>query len=150
MPSRADSNSRFVRCLIDLAPGGEQFMTVDHGQADVAFHHHPSGDVLFTLRVEAFGYDPEGTFVEWGGGHLTPDTAVVTLGSESEDGEEWFRYHLIDVRTGTIGGEMAVLSGSMRPAVTRGRTAAARTCAAGACLGAGSPTSGRCHMPGMS
>ncbi|MGW5848856.1 hypothetical protein ACWFQ8_13055 [Streptomyces sp. NPDC055254] len=96
------------RCLIDLAPGGEQFMTVDHGQADVSFHRHPSGDVLFTLPVEAFGYDPEETFVEWSGGYLTPDTAVVTLGSETEEGEEWFRYHLIDVRTGTISGEMTV------------------------------------------
>ncbi|MEV0493918.1 hypothetical protein [Streptomyces atratus] len=110
----ADGEPEFVtyswwdRCLIDLAPGGEQFMTVDHGQADVAFHHHPSGDVLFTLPVEAFGYDPEETFVEWSGGYLTPDTAVVTLGGESEDEEEWFRYHLVDVRTGTICGEITV------------------------------------------
>ncbi|MBW5485603.1 hypothetical protein [Streptomyces bambusae] len=109
----ADGEVEFVaypwwdRCLIDLAPGGEQFMTVDHGQADVAFHRHPSGDVLFTLPVEAFGYDPEETFVEWSGGYLTPDTAVVTLGGETEDGEEWFRFHLIDVRTGRISGEMA-------------------------------------------
>ncbi|MFD8024056.1 hypothetical protein ACFV6G_27010 [Streptomyces lavendulae] len=96
------------RCLIDLAPGGEQFMTVDHGQADVAFHRHPDGDVLFTLPVEAFGYDPEEAFVEWSGGYLTPDTAVVVLGGEDEDEEEWFRYHLVDVPTGTVGGEIAV------------------------------------------
>ncbi|MFF8271650.1 hypothetical protein ACF059_30335 [Streptomyces sp. NPDC016562] len=96
------------RCLISLAPGGERFMTVDHGQADVAFHRHPSGDVLFTLPVEAFGYDPEEAFVEWCGGYLTSDTTVVTLGGESEDEEEWFRYHLVDVNTGLIGGEIAV------------------------------------------
>ncbi|MGY4907408.1 hypothetical protein [Streptomyces sp. 900116325] len=108
----ADGEPEFVtypwsdRCMIDLAPGGEQFMTVDHGQVDVAFHRHPGGDVLFTL--EAFGHDPEGTFVEWSGGYLTPDTAVVTLGSETEDGEEWFRHYLIDVRTGTVGSEIAV------------------------------------------
>jgi hypothetical protein len=96
------------RCLIDLAPDGQQFMTVDHGQADVAFHRHPSGDVLFTLPVEAFGYDPDETFVEWSGGYLTPDTAVVSLGGEGDDGEEWFRHHLIDVRTGTPAGEIAV------------------------------------------
>lgn len=96
------------RCLIDLSPDGEQFMTVDHGQADVAFHHHPSGDVLFTLPVEAFGYDPEETFVEWSGGYLTPDLAVVTLGGEGQDEEEWFRYHLINVRTGTLDPEIAV------------------------------------------
>ncbi|MFE3761028.1 hypothetical protein ACFXPI_04580 [Streptomyces sp. NPDC059104] len=96
------------RCLIGLAPAGEQFMTVDHGQEDVAFHRHPDGEVLFTLPVEAFGYDPEETFVEWGGGYLTPDTAVVVLGGETRDEEEWFRYHLVDVRTGTVTGEIAV------------------------------------------
>ncbi|MFE5771335.1 hypothetical protein ACFQ7O_23575 [Streptomyces sp. NPDC056485] len=97
------------RCLIAMAPGGEQFMTVDHGQNDVAFHHHPTGEVLFTLAVEAFGHDPEADFVEWAGGYLTPDTALVTLGGEDADTqEEWFRHHLVDVRTGKIGGELAV------------------------------------------
>ncbi|WP_189716766.1 hypothetical protein [Streptomyces phaeofaciens] len=97
------------RCLIDLAPDGQQFMTVDHGTADVSFHRHPGGEVLFTLPVEAFGYDPEETFMEWNGGYLTSDLAVVTLGGEGEEGEEeWFRHHLIDLRTGTPSGEFAV------------------------------------------
>ncbi|MFD8638441.1 hypothetical protein [Streptomyces sp. NPDC059533] len=110
----ADGEPEFVtfpwwdRCLIDLAPDGRQFMTVDHGQRDVSFHRHPSGDTLFTLSVEAFGCDPEDTFVEWCGGYLTPDTAIVTLGGESEDEEEWFRHHLVDVVSGTVGGEIAV------------------------------------------
>ncbi|MFC9265087.1 hypothetical protein ACFT25_35360 [Streptomyces hydrogenans] len=110
---RGDGGAEFVtypwrdRCLIDLAPDGRQFMTVDHGQADVAFHRHPSGDVLFTLPVEAFGCDPEEAGLEWSGGYLTSDTAVVTLGRETEDGEEWFRSRLIDVRTGAVGGELA-------------------------------------------
>ncbi|WP_030771736.1 MULTISPECIES: hypothetical protein [unclassified Streptomyces] len=108
----ADGEPQFVtypwpdRCLIDVAPGGQQFMTVDHGQGDVAFHDHPTGDVLFTLPVEAFGYDPDDTYLEWSGGYLTPDTAVVTLGGEREDEEEWFRHHLVDVRTGALGGEI--------------------------------------------
>jgi hypothetical protein len=96
------------RCLIALSPGGEQFMTVDHGQEDVVFHRHPDGEAMLTLPVEAFGYDPDGVFVEWGGGYLTPQTAVVTLGGEDEDGEEWFRYHLVDLRTGSVDGELAV------------------------------------------
>jgi hypothetical protein len=111
----ADGEVEFVkypwwdRCLIDLAPDGQQFMTVDHGQADVAFHRHPSGDVLFALPVEAFGFDPEEIFVQWCGGYLTPDLAVVTLGGEAQDEEEeWFRYYLIDMRTGTVSGEIAV------------------------------------------
>jgi hypothetical protein len=64
---------------------------------------------LFTLPVEAFGFDPEETFTEWSGGYLTPDLAVVTLGGgEGQDEEEWFRHHLIDVRTSTLSGEIAV------------------------------------------
>ncbi|WP_267077809.1 hypothetical protein [Streptomyces sp. NBC_00059] len=97
-----------VVCLIDLAPSGHQFMTIDHEQADVAFHDHPKGDVLFSLPVDAFGYAPEDSFVEWSGGYLTEDTAVVVLGGESEDEEEWFRYHLVDVRTGTLSSEFTV------------------------------------------
>ncbi|WP_017241990.1 hypothetical protein [Streptomyces sp. SS] len=109
-----DGEAEFVtypwwdRCLIDLAPDGRQFMTVDHGQADVVFHHHPSGDVLFTLPAEAFGFDPETTSIEWSGGYLTPDLAVVTLGGEGQDEEEWFRCHLVDVRTGTLSGDFPV------------------------------------------
>lgn len=108
----ADSKLEFVthswsdRCLIDRAPSGQQFMTVDHGQADVAFHDHLNRDVPFTLPVEAFGYDREATFVEWSGGHLTEDTAIVTLGGETQDEEDWFRGHLDDVRTGTLSGEV--------------------------------------------
>lgn len=98
------------RCLIELSPDGAQFMTVDHGQADVSFHRHPSGEVLFTLPVDAFGYDPEETCIEWSGGYLTPDTAVVTLAGETEEGEDWFRCHLVDVRTGAAGGEIATES----------------------------------------
>ncbi|MEU7027974.1 hypothetical protein AB0A60_14935 [Streptomyces sp. NPDC046275] len=94
------------RCLIDLAPDGRQFMTVDHGQEDVAFHRHPSGEVLFTLPVEAFGHDDaEDTWVEWAGGYLTPDLAIVTLGGTDQDEEECFRHHLVDVHTGTLRGE---------------------------------------------
>ncbi|WP_407696359.1 hypothetical protein [Streptomyces bikiniensis] len=94
------------RCLIDLSPDGERFMTFDRGRADVAFHRHPEGDVLLTLPVEAFGYDPEETFVEWSGGYLTPEPAVVTLGGEGRYEEEWFRHHLVDVRTGVLRGEI--------------------------------------------
>ncbi|MFE7753363.1 hypothetical protein [Streptomyces sp. NPDC057428] len=93
---------------MDLAPDGQHFMTVDHGQTDMAFHRHPSGDLLFTLPVEAFGHDPDETFVEWSGGYLTEDTAIGTLGGETEDGEEWFRHYLIDVNSGTVSGEIAV------------------------------------------
>ncbi|MET7506137.1 hypothetical protein [Streptomyces albidoflavus] len=109
----ADGEVEFVRypwsdrCLVDVAPDGEHFMTVDHDQADVAFHRHPGGEALRTLSVEDFGHDPDGTYVEWCGGYLTPDTAVVALGGETEDGAgEWFRHVVVDVRTGVVAGEL--------------------------------------------
>lgn len=91
------------RVLIGLAPDGTRFMTVDHSQGDVAFHSHPDGTVLFSLDVDAFGKDAEDVFVEWAGGFLTAETAVVALVGD----EEWFGHFLVDVTTGTVVGEFA-------------------------------------------
>jgi hypothetical protein len=81
------------RCLIDLAPDGRQFMTVDHEQADVAIHTYPDGEVTFTLSVDAFGHDPDEICVEWSGGYLNQD--IVTLVGETEDEQEWFRHYRV-------------------------------------------------------
>lgn len=100
-----------ARCLIDLTPDGHRFMTVDHGQADVAFHTYPDGDTTLTLPAEAFGPAPEGAYVEWSGGYLTPDTVLVTIAGEidpeddpdlDDDEREWHRHHHLDLRTGEI------------------------------------------------
>ncbi|MHC3475011.1 hypothetical protein ACYF6T_40920 [Streptomyces sp. 7R007] len=56
----------------------------------------------------AFGYDGKKCFADWSGGCLTDDTAVVSLGGESEDEGEWLRRHLVDVRTGMLSGEFTV------------------------------------------
>jgi hypothetical protein len=93
------------RCLIGLSPNGHQFLTVDHGQADVALHAYPDGEVTFRLTVEDFGHDPEEDFVEWSGGYLDADTVIAVLGGETEDGEEWFRYYRVDTPTGRVLGE---------------------------------------------
>jgi hypothetical protein len=63
------------------------------------------GRAVGSAETQGFN-NPSG--VEWSGGYLTPDTAVVTLGGESQDGDEWFRYHLINVHTGTLSGEIGV------------------------------------------
>ncbi|MED7952078.1 hypothetical protein [Streptomyces sp. BE303] len=76
------------RCLIDLSPDGRRFLTVHHDQTDLAVHTYPDGEVAFTLTVDAFGYDPDGTYLEWGGGYLDQDTVVVTLVGETEDEDE--------------------------------------------------------------
>lgn len=90
------------RCLIGLSPDGRQFMTVEHGQADVAFHAYPQGEVQLELSVDAFGHDPDEVYVEWTGGYLTRDTAIVTLVGETEDEQEWSRHYRVDVRTGQV------------------------------------------------
>ncbi|MFF4418385.1 hypothetical protein ACFYY8_38150 [Streptosporangium sp. NPDC001559] len=94
------------RVLIDLSPDGKQFMTVDHGQADVAFHSYPSGEVTGTLQVEDFGQDPDEAVLEWSGGYLDLDTVVVALMGEDEDGEEWFRHYRVNVPTGRVEAEL--------------------------------------------
>ncbi|WP_416873926.1 hypothetical protein [Kitasatospora sp. SC0581] len=93
------------RCLIDLSPDGHRFLTVDHAQRDLAVHAFPGGETVFTLTVDDFGHDPDTVFLEWSGGHLTPDTLVATLVGETEDEEDWFRHYRVDARTGRVHGE---------------------------------------------
>ncbi|MEE1822398.1 hypothetical protein PUR61_09355 [Streptomyces sp. BE20] len=102
------------RCLIDLSPDGRRFLTVHHDQTDLAVHTYPDGEVAFTLTVDAFGHDPDGTYLEWSGGYLDQDTVVVTLVGETEDedetegeevGEEWRRHYRVDACSGRVRGE---------------------------------------------
>ncbi|MBB6399738.1 hypothetical protein BKA00_006652 [Actinomadura coerulea] len=96
------------RCVMALAPGGGQFMSIDHGQADVAFHECPSGEVVLTLPVAVFGHDPESATFEWSGGYLDADTAVVTICGEREEDDvadeerEWYVHYRVDLRTGGV------------------------------------------------
>ena len=93
------------RVLIGLAPGGGQFMTVHHAQVDVAFHAYPAGEVTLQLPIEAFGHDRDEAYVEWSGGYLTPDTAIVTIAGETEDEQEWFRQYRLNLRSGQVEAE---------------------------------------------
>lgn len=93
------------RCLIDFAPGGGHFMTVDHDQTDVSFHTYPDGEVTLRLPIEAFGGDPDKAFIEWSGGHLDSETAIVTIAGETDDEQDWHRHHRVDLRTGLVGAE---------------------------------------------
>ncbi|WP_433476801.1 hypothetical protein ACQPZP_06925 [Spirillospora sp. CA-142024] len=90
------------RCPIDISPDGRRFMSVDHGQSDVQFHEYPGGEVVLTLPIEVFGHGPEDAYVEWSGGYLDPDTAIVTVGGETEDEEDWHQHYLVDLRTGGV------------------------------------------------
>ncbi|MFJ4797195.1 hypothetical protein [Kitasatospora purpeofusca] len=93
------------RCLIDLSPDGHRFMTVNHDQGDMAVHAFPGGEAVFTLSVDAFGHDPGDACLEWSGGHLDPDTVIVTVVGETEDEEDWFRHYRVDARSGRVRGE---------------------------------------------
>ncbi|MEU0884333.1 hypothetical protein ABZ345_37560 [Lentzea sp. NPDC005914] len=86
------------RVLVAFAADGHHFMTVHHEQNDVAFHTYPDGEVVIRVSVTDLGYD-EDAWLEWTGGYLDADTAFVVAGGEDDD-EQWFRHHLIDVRTG--------------------------------------------------
>ncbi|MEV5543316.1 hypothetical protein AB0L13_41495 [Saccharopolyspora shandongensis] len=94
------------RSLVSLAPDGHHFMTVHHDQEDVAFHTYPGGELLVQIAVESFGYDPDEAYVEWAGGYLDSETAIVTIGGETEDEQEWYRHHLVDARTGQVHGTL--------------------------------------------
>lgn len=100
------------RCLIDLAPDGQWFMTVDQGRYDVTFHVFPSGKVVLQVPVETFGYEYFGddeAGMEWNGGFLNADNAVVTIAGEKDD-KEWHRHYIIDLRTGTPRGRFEAYS----------------------------------------
>ncbi|KAE8382387.1 hypothetical protein BDV26DRAFT_253886 [Aspergillus bertholletiae] len=91
------------RALIDVAPDGRWFMTVDHGRYDVAFHVFPRGEVALRLPIEAFGYEYSGddeAHLDWNGGFLNADIAVVTIAGEKDD-KEWHHHYSVNLRTGT-------------------------------------------------
>lgn len=95
-------NDRF---LVDVAPDGRSFMTVDHGRADVAFHDFDGG-VRLRFPVEMFGYDYFGddeACIGWNGGFLDDDVAVVVVVGE-RDGKEWYCRHTVDLQLGKPGG----------------------------------------------
>lgn len=90
------------RVLIDVAPDGRWFMTVDHGRYDVAFHDFLSGEVMLRVPIEAFGYEYFGddeACIDWNGGFLNGDIAVVTIAGEVDD-QEWYCHYIIDLRSG--------------------------------------------------
>ncbi|MCP2324160.1 hypothetical protein HDA40_002667 [Hamadaea flava] len=96
------------RSLVGLAPDGHHFMTVHHDQEDVAFHAYPDGEVLARIPVESFGYDPDEAYVEWAGGYLDSQTAIVSIGGETEDEQQWHQHHLVDARTGQVHGTLDI------------------------------------------
>lgn len=100
------------RCLVDIAPDGRTFMSVDHGGRDAVFHAFPSGGVLLRLSVGDFGYEgdeDDEACVHYIGGFLDLRIAVVTVKGET-NGEQWLHYHTVDVHTGAHLGRLDAYS----------------------------------------
>lgn len=96
------------RVLIAVSPDGSQFMTVHHEQEDVAFHAYPGGEIQARVNVDRIVIDPAETFVEWTGGYLDAATAVVVVGGEDENEQEWWSHYRIDAHTGEVLGPLRV------------------------------------------
>lgn len=107
------------RALIDIAPNGQCFMTVDHGRCDVAFHAFPSGEEVLQLPIEAFGYEYGDEFIDWNGGFLNADVAVIMITGELHD-EEWHHYYKVSLRTGKSLGRFEVQSSEIGSCQTLG------------------------------
>lgn len=76
-------------------------MTVNHSQADVAFHVFPEGQEVLRLPVAAFGYHDDKLFIDWSGGFLYRDIAIVTIMGVTND-EEWRHHHRVNLRTASL------------------------------------------------
>ncbi len=104
------------RCLVAVSPDGKQLMTVEHGQEDVAFHAFPGGEVQAQVSLSAFGsrLGPdvriEETFLEWTGGYLDDETAIVVISGEHSRDGDWWRHFRVDARTGAVLGELGVVT----------------------------------------
>ncbi len=65
--------------------------------------------MLVRLTVADFGADPEIGVIEWTGGYLDAETAIVVVYGEDEDaGGPWWRHHRVDTRTGEVQGDLGI------------------------------------------
>ncbi|BCJ44079.1 hypothetical protein GCM10010168_08920 [Actinoplanes ianthinogenes] len=92
----------YDRVPISVAPDESQFMTVEHGQDDVAFHDLPGGEVRFRLTAEDFGADS----VEFAGGYLDDETAIVVVAG----GDDSWRHFRVGTRTGEVLGDLGIVT----------------------------------------
>ncbi|HWS34262.1 MAG TPA: hypothetical protein VN408_16160 [Actinoplanes sp.] len=96
------------RVPIDVSPDLRLIMTVDHEQEDVAFHRVTDFATTVRVPLSAFGdWEPGTAGVEWTGGFLTAETAIVVVSGE-ETGAMWWKHFTVDARTGSHVDEMHI------------------------------------------
>lgn len=98
------------RVPIDLSPDRWLVMTVDHEQEHVAFHDVIDFATRLTIPLSDFGAGELGEAgIEWTGGFLTAETAIVVVSGEDEEtGEMWWKHFTVDTRTGEVTGELGI------------------------------------------
>ncbi|MGW6441854.1 hypothetical protein [Lentzea sp. NPDC055074] len=100
------------RIALGFAPGGTGFMTVDHDQEDVAFHAFPSGERTRTVGLSDLPQPEVGeetlVVVGWGGGYLDATRAVVIVEWEGDDEEMHHVFHVVDLESGAVLGQLDV------------------------------------------
>ncbi|MFC7243120.1 TolB family protein [Catellatospora aurea] len=100
------------RVFCGLSPDGQMFMTTDHQGGTNALFHRYDGSIVCQVELDAFtgmGGDDEEAMIEWVGGFLDRQTAVVVLSGYDEDADEdWHEHYLVSPFTGKVLGRWAV------------------------------------------
>jgi hypothetical protein len=102
------------RTLIAVSPDERQFLTMEFAGFDVTFHTLPGGESQARVPIEAFGdllgpdIDLDEVFVEWAGGYLDDETALVVISGEHSVEGEWWRHFRVSARTGEVLDELRV------------------------------------------
>lgn len=98
------------RVPIDVSPDHALLMTVDHEQEDVAFHDVSDFQATVTVPLSAFGdWEFGEAGVEWTGGFLSAETAIVVVSGEDEEtGQMWWKHFTVETATGQVIGEMGI------------------------------------------
>lgn len=104
------------RGLAAVSPDERQFITVNFGQDDLAFHAFPGGEIQARTPLSAFGdllgpdIDMGEVFLEWDGGYLDDETAIAVITGEHSLEGDWWRHFRVSTLTGEVLGEMGIVT----------------------------------------
>ncbi|MBP2472706.1 hypothetical protein JOF53_001578 [Crossiella equi] len=88
------------RVLLDAAPDGGHFLTLDQYGLSLAVHRRTDGAVLVETSLAAFGLDADAHLLP-AGGYLDAGAALVLTSVHTEEAD-WRQWHLLDTRTGQV------------------------------------------------
>lgn len=88
------------RCLVDVAPDGQSFITIAHNQKNATLHRFPKGEVIHHMPIAAFGYHENVSRIEWSSGFLNADVGIISIKTTNE--QDGLYHHLFDLQTGSL------------------------------------------------